>query len=70
MLLIESTQERERLLHKRTYQLIEKLAEFLQFLAFLNDSDIRHGKFDISSVLVLTLPLAQARDLSAVFSCD
>lgn len=64
MLLIESTQERERLLHKRTYQLIEKLAEFLQFLAFLNDSEIRHGKSDITSYCSHTSISPSTRPLS------
>lgn len=37
-------QQRERILPRRSYQMIEKLSEFLEFLAVLNAETNRHSK--------------------------
>ena len=49
--------------------MIDKLAEFLKFLAVLNQSEGKHCKLYFTSPLLTILPVP-TRDLSVVFSCD
>jgi hypothetical protein len=41
-------QNRERILPKRSYQMIEKLSEMLEFLAVLNSEQRRHSRFSLT----------------------